>query len=164
MPLTKTLNNKTNLALFMMGIFTIFILVSLASAADIAYIYKSKPAVDKNIISVFNDSGLSVELIAESKLATKNISNYRIMFVGDERFSKPANIPIGKIPTIISNYHHGTVWGLTDTDGVSKLAGSSPLMVLETNETMMTQVYTLGKDMQGVGIQYYYLDEVNKAL
>src|SRR3989344_1110348 len=108
-------------SLFLILIILLFS-VSLASAigisttGDVAYIYDKGYKIDNNIIKSFNDLGLKVDNISISKVSSTDFSKYRIIYVGDERFSNPNIIPITNNPTIISNYYHGSDWGLTDNE------------------------------------------------
>ncbi len=148
--------------LFLIGlIFIISLVSSLVSAADVAYIYKNKIKIDPNFISAFNELGLSVDQIQDTKVRTTDFSKYRFIFVTDERFRKPNEIPVTQYPSVITNYYFGEQWGLTDNDGISKLASNNPLSVNKNNQII--QVYTTGVDGRGVGIPYYFLDDENKA-
>jgi len=142
-----------------MGIF----LISYVSAGDVAYIYNKNFKIDNNIKTLLNQINLSVDLIQENKIPSTNLSKYRLIFVGDERFKTPKNIPIGKYPTVVSNYYHGYDWGLTDNDGVSKLGRTEPMSV-KLNNSIVVQVYNQGVfDSSTVAIPYYYLGKNDKA-
>ena len=43
-------------------------LIEMVSAADVAYIYKKEFRIDQNIVDLFEDNGLSVDLIKETNL------------------------------------------------------------------------------------------------
>jgi hypothetical protein len=137
----------------------IFALPVLASN-DVAYIFKNKRIIDENIIEVFEGLGLDVELINEKNIPS-DLSNYKFVYLGDERYRNEDEIKIWKYPAIISNYFYGDDWGLTDRDGISKLASSSPLSIKIGNK--ITQVYNQAKFNNGVSIPYYYLGEENKV-
>src|SRR3989344_3540315 len=127
-------------------IFSIIILsvsaYSVLASNDVAYIYKSKASVDKNVVKIFEDMGLNVKLIYERNIPT-DLSGYRFVYVGDERFKSPNNIKVWKYPTIVSNYFYGPHFGITDNDGVSQLTASSPLSVKVGSNIL--QVYTKAK-------------------
>ncbi|OIO41915.1 hypothetical protein AUJ62_01650 [Candidatus Pacearchaeota archaeon CG1_02_32_21] len=140
------------------------LILPLASAvSDVAYLYKKSIRIDQNVITEFNSLGLSVDTIQENKITTTDFSKYKIIFVGDELFSNPSKIPVGQRPTIISNYYHGAVFGLTDNDGISQLANNKPLNVNKNSQII--QVYTDAFYQAGVSlaIPYYYLSDENKA-
>jgi len=135
--------------------------ISLVAAEDVAYIYKNINLIDDNVIDIFEDEGLTVDLVQENDLPI-NTDDYLLMYVGDERFRNEDLIPIGELPTIISNFYFGPEFGLTDGDGISKLASNSPMSVLKGNSVL--QVYTQGTfDSSQIGIPYYYIDDDNKV-
>ncbi|MBS3092298.1 VWA domain-containing protein [Candidatus Pacearchaeota archaeon] len=139
---------------------------SFASAADVAYIYNKDFKIDQNVIGVFNDLGLSVDTIKASQVSSVDFSQYRLIFVGDEKFSNPRLIPVNDYPSIIANYYHGRDWDITDADGISKIGGTQPLKVKKFgNFIQILQVYTDAFFSPGstVAIPYYYLDHNNKA-
>ncbi|MBS3080567.1 putative metal-binding motif-containing protein, partial [Candidatus Pacearchaeota archaeon] len=138
---------------------SLLIILSFVSAGDVAYIYKNKAKIDKNVVSVFEELGLTVELISE-KAIPSDFSKYKFIFVGDERFNNIQKIPVGEVPSIISNYYFGHEFGLTDKDGVSQLAASSPLNVKKGGNVI--QVYTKAT-FNGVSIPYYFLANENKV-
>ncbi len=155
---------KKDVYTFKLFLFLVFILLSvnLVIASDVAYVYKSSHAIDENIVEVFEDLGLTVENIQDSDVPSTNFSDYRIIFIGDERFRKAEFIPIDEKPTVIANYYRGEEFGLTDYDGVSKLASTSPLNVKKDGNII--QVYTQAEySLGGISIPYYYLDDENKA-
>ena len=82
----------------MLNVFSFPILAS----GDIAYIYKNDRLVDDNVVDVFDDLGLSVDLIDEDDINGMDFSTYKFLFVGDERFRNEDQIPIDKYPSIVS--------------------------------------------------------------
>ena len=70
-----------------------------------------------------------METIDEATLWGVDFSDYKMIFVGDERFRNEHLIPVNDYPSIIANYYFGQEFGLTDYDGVSKLASNAPLSV-----------------------------------
>lgn len=149
-------------------LFISIILISYVSAtADVAYIYKNKLAIDNNIINTFNEMGLSVDKIPEKNLTgTKpvNLTKYRFIFVGDERFSYYNKIPIGDVPIVIMNGYFGPDWGLTDRGGISQLTSNTPLYVMSMKDGLK-QVYIQARyTLGGIFIPYYYLANENKAV
>ena len=141
----------------------IFSLGVVYAAADVAYIYDKSFNIDNNIIQVFNNKNLSVDKIQVSQVSQTDFSQYRLIFVGDERFRNPGLIPISKYPSIVSNYYNGKDWGLTDNDGVSKLAGSKPLSVRKNNQVIQVYTNAFFNEGSSVAIPYYYLGNENKA-
>jgi len=139
-------------------ILAIILLIPLAVASDVAYIYDNEAKIDRNIIGVFSELGLITDLVNEKSLPS-DLSNYKFIFLGDENIGE--NIPINKYPSIVAGYYLGEKTGLTDKDGTSKLASTMPLKVkLKGSEII---VYTSGRDEKGTAIPYYFLDNDNKA-
>lgn len=125
----------------------------------VAYIYKNDLKIDQNIINILGELNLTVDLIQEDTLPI-NLSKYRLIYVGDERFRNIENIIINKKPTIISNYYYGNHFGITDRDGISQLGSTSPLTV-NINGTSV-QVYTEAFLRERVAVPYYFLRNGNK--
>ena len=145
--------------LFMLSLL-ILSMTFVSASADVAYIFRKDFKIDQNIINVFNEMSLTVELINENNLP-QNFNNYRILFVGDENFRNAENIPVNSKPTLIASYHKGNAWGITDRDGVSQLGATSPLKVVKGNSVIV--VYTEAFSNNKVAVPYYFLDEENKA-
>lgn len=141
-------------------LFGILILTSSVFAGDVAYIYRNPNIVNHNITNAFEGMGMSVDLISESKLP-KDWKQYKLLYVGDESFRNSEMIPVGLIPTVVSNYYHTEVWGLTDRDGVSKLASNMPLRV--NKDMKVIQVYNNIINNRGRPLSYYYIDNNNKV-
>lgn len=131
---------------------------SSSNSPRVAYLFKSKSIIDNNVVNVFNSSGFIVDFIQENSLPM-NLSKYRFIYIGDEAFSK--YFPVDEYQSIVSNYFIGHKSGLTDNDGISKLAAlQQPLKV--SVDGKLLQVYTKAED-KGYSIYYYYLDKDNKA-
>jgi len=141
-------------------LFGISILTSFVFAGDAAYIYRNPGNVDHNIINVFEGMGMSVDLISERKLP-KDWKQYKLLYVGDESFRNSEMIPVGMLPSVVSNYYHTETWGLTDRDGVSKLSSNMPLRVNKNMEII--QVYNNIINKRGRPLSYYYIDNNNKV-
>ncbi|VVB77927.1 Putative metal-binding motif protein [uncultured archaeon] len=160
----KKVNRKAFFSVLVASLILI-LLVGIVSAADVAYIYNNKLRIDNNFKKLFSDMGLTVETIPATKIATTDFSKYKLIFVGDERFTDSLKIPVGKYPTVVTNYYYGYQWGLTDFDGISELARTEPLSVRINSTEQVIQVYTEAKYdiMNNVAIPYYYLGNNDKA-
>ena len=115
----------------------IILLISLTSASNVAYIYKSSARIDYNFVNAFKSSGLSVDLINEASMPA-NFSKYNFIYVGDEAFTK--SIPVTDYNVIISNSYLGSQAGITDSDGISKLVSKNKLNV--NINSKLIEVYT----------------------
>ena len=136
---------------------SLFLTLSLVSASgDVLYIYKSK--VNSNIIDIFSNINMTVDLVKDTSVPS-DLSMYKLIFIGDENFALP--ISIEKYPSIIFNSYIGPDIGITNNVGISKLFSSNPLAV--NLDGKIIQVYTSAKDNMGISIPYYYLDNQNRA-
>ncbi len=164
LPMTKKLSTKDNinsrLILSIALTFISLLIIQNISAADVAYIYKSKSKIDKNVINAFSEMNLTVELISEKNLS-QNFSRFKLIYVGNERFKNYKKIPVENFSSIISNAYYGFKLGITDRDGISRLARGSPLNVVK--EGRIIQVYSQAiYDKRSISIPYYYLKSNNK--
>lgn len=139
------------------------ILITLSTsvlAAKVAYFYSKSFRIDDNIIDTFEDFGLDVDLIQEDAIPS-DLSEYDLIYIGDERFDNIDQIPVEDFPSIISNYYHGEELGLTDAEGISQIGANYPLSVRYNGRTV--QVYTRAFLRGTIAIPYYFLDKENKA-
>src|SRR3989338_5505960 len=145
----------------LMLLLTLFTL-QVVAAADIAYIVVFRP--NNDLTNLFTNLGLTYEVIKDNDIATKNLNDYRLVFVYDGRVRKTANVPIYNYPSIIMNRYYGEEWGLTDRDGISQLGATSPLNVRKEKDKRVLQVYTQAREgTTSVSLPYYYLADENKA-
>ncbi len=148
--------------------------ISTVTAGDVAYIYKNPSAIDDNIVSVFKELGLTVDLINEKMVLehhkmhekmneSEHHHEHKLIFIGDEVFRHKDMLafPIAMMPTIIINSRHADLWGITDNEGVSKLSSNMPLKVNKNSNAV--QVYTQSADNKGKALRYYYIDDRNKV-
>ncbi len=146
---------------FVITFFAVFLcLASSVWAADIAYLYRKDFNIDQNVVNVFGEMGLDVELVNERALP-KDFSDYKLVFIGDEVFTRNQFISVEKYPTIISSFYYGEIYGITDNEGVSQLGSTSPLTIMEDGSVV--QVYTSAFKEGRVAVPYYFLDKENKA-
>ncbi len=136
--------------------------VSSVYAADVAYILKDDRFVREEVMGVFSELGLSVEVIEDTQILTKNLANYKLVFVDDAILRKTSKLPVYNYPSVIMNRNYGQEWGLTDDDGISHLASTAPLSVRLVDNGVV-QVYTKSKFPSGLAIPYFYLGDLNKA-
>ncbi len=143
-------------------IFLLIVLnISLVSAADVAYILKNPNFPNSKFIDSFQELNLTVDLINVRNINAVNLSKYRLLFVGDERFSRPNDIKIYNFNSLIANTFHVHTWGLSHDD-ISQLAGNSPLQVEKNNEIITVYDRCCFSSGNGLAIPYYYLLYLNK--
>ena len=136
-------------------LFTIF-LSHLVLASDVAYILKNPRRVDSGFMSAFNEMGLDVDLIRNTEIYSVDFSEYKFIFVGDERFRNSKDIPVNDYPSVIANGYYGKKFGLTNRGGISKLTSNSQLKIKK--DSIIIQVYDKSTfKLGGVGVPYYYL-------
>src|SRR3989338_4951931 len=146
---------KKGLFIFI-GVILLITFSSYALAADVAYILVNDRAAKQEILDIFSQLNLTVQLIEDNDVLSYNLSNYKLIFVDDARVRKTRNVEIYNYPAIIMNQYYGVEWGLTDRDGISQLGANSPLSV-KVNDSIL-QVYTKAKS-NGASIPYYYLSD-----
>lgn len=141
-------------------ILAVFVLCFSIVSADVAYVYRNERKVDENVIGVFNELGLEVEMVDERNLPA-NFDAYKLIFVGDERLRNKEMLPVNDFPSVIMSRRYGDVWGLTDNEGISKMGSSGIMNVLVNGDVI--PVYTKAFRRGPLGIPYYYLHQNNKA-
>ncbi|VVB78231.1 Uncharacterised protein [uncultured archaeon] len=147
-----------NIFILLVIFFSITSVIGFVYASDIAYIYKNKARIDKNLVNLLSSSDLHVDYISEDSIS-KNLSSYKIIFIGDEYFSQP--IPVKNYNAIIMNHYFGNKFGITNTNGVSKLSLTIPMQVDFEGKNLT--VYNSVKDNYTDYLFYYYLGKSSKA-
>jgi len=141
-------------------LFGILFLINFTTAKNVAYIYEKDFKIDFNILGEFISMGMNVDLIKSSQITGTDFSNYDLIFVGDERFANPMQIPVDDVPSVIINHYHGVEFGLLDGGRISRLIANQPLKV----DNGAIDVYTSSCFKQGgVGLSYYYLSNRHKS-
>ena len=72
--------------LFMLSLL-ILSMTFVSASADVAYIFRKDFKIDQNVLDVFSELSLSFDMIDEKNLPM-DLSSYRLVFVGDEKFTK----------------------------------------------------------------------------
>jgi hypothetical protein len=142
---------KVSLILFV----SLILLTSFISASDIAYVMKNKP--NQGFLDVFDELGLSVDLIKSKEISSTDFSGYNFVFIGEGKLKNIDEIPVEEMPSVITNKRYGKEFGLLDKGKISKLAANSPLKV-ENGEDV--EVYEKSRFKKiAIGIPYLYLPE-----
>ena len=131
-------------------------------ASDVGYILKYERNAKPEILNVFSDLGLEVDLIEDVNVNRVNLGSYDMLFIDDAILRNTKKLPVYNYPSVIMNGYYGNEWGLTDIDGTSQLASTAPLNV-RLVDNGVRQVYTQAKFPSGVSIPYNYLHDENKA-
>ena len=86
-------------------------------------------SVDNNVVDVFEDMGLEVDLIDEEDLRGVDFSDYKFIFVGEGRLRNLKHISFDDVPGVITNGNYVKQFGFLDKGRVSKLASNSKLKI-----------------------------------
>jgi len=167
-------NSITNSIITTTMLILLISLISTVTAGDVAYIYKNPSVIDDNIINVFRELGLTVDLINEKMVLehhkthekmneSEHHHEHKLIFIGDEvfRHRDVLAFPIAMMPTIIMNSRYADLWGIADNEGISKLSSNMPLKINKNGNAV--QVYTQSADNRGKALRYYYIDDRNKV-
>ncbi len=140
----------------------LFIMPFVASA-DFAYLVKNSLGIDSHLIEEIEENGYSVDTIFEASLPTTDLSEYRMVIVGNQNLENPSLIPIDQHRTFIINSFDYYKRSSTDFQlGLSSQSGtkSSPtrLDVIDPESSIVSGVpmsfnaYTSA--VTGVGTSY----------
>lgn len=136
-------------------LFLVIFISGFVVADDVAYIYRNERKVEQGFLDVFEDLGLSVELVESKNIRNFNFSGYDFLFIGDERLRNIKHLP--EMPVIVANRYYGKDFGIIEKGRISKLSSNSPLSV---NTNNYFDVYNQASfKLGGRGIPYYYIPE-----
>ncbi|MBT4166237.1 hypothetical protein HOE04_04335 [archaeon] len=122
------------------SLFMILILCNLVFASgDVVYLVKRTNQADSNFIKVFNEKGLSVEIVESKKIPEVNFSKYNFIFIGDNRLNNVKYIP-SNLPMVVANHYYGRQLGLMNKGRISKLTSNSRMKV--NKDGKLIKVYT----------------------
>ena len=133
--------------LLVLFFFSLIFVAGIASAyeVDIAYIIKSNLNIDENLLDKITSLGYSYDTILESQVSSKNLSQYRMLLIGNSDLSSPSTIPIHQHKTLIINSEDYFEKSGDKQLGFSKERGftSSPsLLKLTSTQHEITQDFT----------------------
>jgi hypothetical protein len=85
-------------------IFVAFLLViPPVLASDFAYIVKDSSGIDNYLLTEIQNIGYSYDILFEKDLPSLNLTNYRLLIIGDDNLDSPENIPIEKHRSLVIN-------------------------------------------------------------
>ncbi len=139
--------------LFLM-FFVLILLSAYANAQnkDVAYIVRFSSNPD--FINTLNDLSLSFDIISSGTISSTNLSNYKMLLIGDEFFPNALNIPVDKHNSLVVNTVHIDDFGLSFTNpGVT--ISNQPLSIknIDVNKWVtnglpeIIQTYTQPKEL-----------------
>jgi hypothetical protein len=149
--------------------FVLFVVLFSVSvcAEDIAYVVKDTAVLNHDYLNAIADLGLTVRVIDDNNLNMYNLSNYRMVLVGNDRFSTPADIPVNDYPTLISNQYYIGDWYWANS--VSSIGSSQPLQARNVILNQITrglpesiQVYD-SCCKNGISTPMYYLAKESRS-
>jgi len=142
---------KKEIFFLMLGLILVVGFINFVLASDVVYIVKKSSNVDSGFVNAFSEMGLSVDVVESKNVKDVNFSDYRIIFVGDERLRNVKYIPVDKYPSVIANRYYGKAFGLSRA-GISKLSSTSCLKIKK------------GIDLIGVYMSpYFWFKKINLA-
>ncbi len=74
---------------------------------DVAYLVKNDLGVDSSLLSYISSLGYSYKVFFESDIATTDFSKYRLLIIGNQKFTDPSVVSYYKYKTITMNSFHG---------------------------------------------------------
>lgn len=106
-------------------LFISVVFMSSVYAEDIVYVVKDTSKVNHDFLNSIQDLGLTVSVVDDDNINSLNLSKYKMMLVGNNRFSNPQDIPVNNFPALIVNQYHMSDWYWAS--GVSFVSSSNPL-------------------------------------
>ena len=145
------------------SILFLFSSISLASASSVGYLIRdlNKVSPEDNVLQAFSDLNLSVNFIQDRELKSADLSNYDLIFIGDEKFKNIKKVDFFNKNVVSMNHYYEDRIGMAKLKGTSSLSSRSPLYVLKDGKRV--QAYMQGQNDRGQNLQYYYLSKIRKA-
>jgi hypothetical protein len=94
----------------------LFLVLPLASAVDIGYIVRDVNHVDNSLVSAINET-YSYNIIYEKDIKNSNLSEYKMILIGDGLFSNASAIPVNNYNSLILNSLYYSQWGWSSSVG-----------------------------------------------
>ena len=115
------------------------LILPLASAIDFAYIVRSSTGIDSDLLSEIHALGYTTETIFESQVPEKNLSDYRMLILGNQDLTNPKSIPFHQHRSLIINSYDYADLGWSSQTGKK----SSPTLLTIRNETAQLLILSL---------------------
>ncbi len=84
--------------------------------ADIAYVVVNSFGIDSSLLELFDSLEYSYEIVYESDIPTTDLSEFRLVIIGDQNLKNPRDFPINENKVIVLNsynYYESTQLGLS---------------------------------------------------
>src|SRR3989338_2992821 len=103
------------------SILFLFSSISLASASSVGYLIRdlNKVSPEDNVLQAFSDLNLSVNFIQDRELKSADLSNYDLIFIGDEKFKNIKKVDFFNKNVVSMNHYY------EERIGMAKLKGTS---------------------------------------
>ncbi|MBU0467166.1 MAG: hypothetical protein KJ718_00205 [Nanoarchaeota archaeon] len=146
--------------LSLLGILLAVNLLSLTSAADVAYVSLTPDYVEQEFIAVLNELSFSYDLVYHNQISSYDFSTVKLVLINNNFFTNWDEIPVNDIPSLIVNGRNIDDWGWTTM--VSSSSQSIPMHInLDTSHEITEgldediQIYTTNEP------DIYYLDKTD---
>jgi len=137
-------------------------------AEDIVYVVKDTSRLNNDFLSAISDLGLTVRIVDDNNIKLLNLSSYKMMLIGNDRFSFPQDIPVNNFPSLIVNEYHMEDWYWSS--GISFTSSSQPLDARNVYNNTITknlpdvvQVYD-SCCYNSISIPLYYLPKEKRSV
>ena len=77
----------------------VLLATNVSAKTNVAYVLEDSSAVSQNVIDVFNQAGLTYDIIRDSKISSTDFSKYDVLFVA-EYVTNTDKIPLNKMSAI----------------------------------------------------------------
>ena len=133
--------------------------INLIIASDVAYVVRNSERIDQIVMDVFLEAGLEIDLIEDKMIDETDFSDYKFIFIGDERLRNINDIP--DMPTIVANRYYAKQFGFLNNGVATKTASSSKLKLKKNGD--IVEVYDRARfKLGGVSVPYYFLPNRSK--
>ncbi len=144
------------------------VLINSALAVKVAYVVKDVRYPNNDVLTLMTGLGYNVDLIDDADIDEVNLSDYDILFVGNERFAYPERIPVNQYNSVVMNSYHVDTWGFANS--ASSIASNTPLeLIARPNNTISPlsgpfTAYTSCCYGNHIAIPAYYLSRYEKSV
>jgi len=135
-----------------------------------AYILKDGSSPLQLYVNIMESMDITVNFVHEAQVPSTDFSQYNFMFIGDESFVSPAQIPVNQYPALVTNSYTNPIYVWHWSKKISSTVSNYPLKtniiasghLIVENLTSPIQVYTQCCYYSTVGIPAQYLSRYDK--
>ena len=114
-----------------------FFMISIVSAADVAYIVSNTFHAKPEFINILNELSMDYDLIESNNINNYDLSEYRLMIVNNDYFVNWDEIPVNDFPALIANGRNMENWGWTTR--ITSSSRDTPMMINLNNSLEIAQ-------------------------